>query len=299
MTEMQIPIQNKFMCALLYSNFTLIFLLDFCLTLRKSSRVRGALLPQEYDLSRALRNVPNLRTTWTTDNSACKWMGVKCDADLQVIEIKWSYMGLEGTVSWRDFPRTLRVLIMGQSAAWYRNRLTGSLSSPDLPPLLAMFNIEFNNFSGEIALEYLPANLLSFEVAQNSFEGTASIHALPLTLIKLDLDKNLFSGRLNLMNLPSKFERLLMSNNMFSGSIVLTHLPNTILYVDLSDNNLSGEIDLSSLPPVLTDLSLRNNNFFGHIDLSNTPDSLLRVDLLGNNITSVTPYPFPDILLLR
>ena len=89
----------------------------------KAHRVRGANLPQEYELARFVQNISNLDPSWNTSTHACDWKGVNCDAELHVSKIMWMFMGLSGSLEWNYLCRTLR-----EFAGW-DNKFTGSIAT--------------------------------------------------------------------------------------------------------------------------------------------------------------------------
>ena len=179
-------------------------------SLGKAARVRGATLPQEYQLCRALQNVSFCDHSWTTETLACEWLGVVCDENLKVIEIEWALRSLDGIISWRDFPHTLRNLYLGNYVGWGAevNHLTGCLPMHELPFSLRELGIANNQFDGTLDLQNFPKELEHFDATNNSFVGSVVLHALPITMTHLYLGENSLSGTIDLTRLPPQMEVL-------------------------------------------------------------------------------------------
>ena len=85
-------------------------------TARAPHRIRGAVIPQEYDLARLVENMEGLHPTWRTNVTACAWKGVSCNLAGDVTEIHWGsameiYGGIRGSFGWRYLPLTLTIYL--------------------------------------------------------------------------------------------------------------------------------------------------------------------------------------------
>ena len=115
----------------------------------RPSKVRGANLPQEYELVRFVENISNWDPSWTSSTPACDWTGVSC-YNSQVRYIRWSYRKLGGSLQWKYLCDTTR-----EFRAW-RNELTGSVPLDVLPSEMKAIDISSNGLSGKMNLSHLP-----------------------------------------------------------------------------------------------------------------------------------------------
>ena len=187
--------------------------------LPRPAKVKGAVLPQEYNLARFVANISNPGVTWTTNIRACDWKGVECNTDEQV-----EYFGLNpfdlfgaeeednysGTFAWIYMPDTIKSFFMASQAG-----ITGTLPVADLPTSLTSFALTMCNMFGPVDLTVLPPNM----------------H-------RLNLKDNQFSGALDLMSLPARMGVLLLEGNRFEGSVNLSRLPVTMKHIHLRGNNI-------------------------------------------------------------
>ena len=83
---------------------------------RLPSKVRGAELPQEYDLARFIGHTQNTDPSWTTSTLACNWRDVECDDGMHVTDLNWKRPGeIAGTLQWNcPTPHITQVLHMVQ-----------------------------------------------------------------------------------------------------------------------------------------------------------------------------------------
>ena len=126
------------------------------------ARVRGAVLPQVYDMSRLIENVTfDSCLNWKTDVEVCKWDGLKCNNRGEIDSIAWSFnalrllpsQSLKGTMNFECLPRTL------EAADFRENQLTGEVCLVDLPPNTQVLVLSKNCFTGSIDLTSLPESL--------------------------------------------------------------------------------------------------------------------------------------------
>ena len=55
---------------------------------RKAARVRGVLLPQEYDLERLVSNIVNPLPSWNASVPAHKWEGITCSDEGEILRFE-------------------------------------------------------------------------------------------------------------------------------------------------------------------------------------------------------------------
>ena len=119
----------------------------------RKGRVRGANLPQEYELSRFIQNIANPHPSWNTSTPACDWSNVYCDVELHVKKIYWRRMKLAGLLQWNYLCRTTREFTTVQ------NDLSGGVPLDTLPSPMTEFVVNANAFSGELDLSHLPNDM--------------------------------------------------------------------------------------------------------------------------------------------
>ena len=221
---------------------------------RIPSKVRGACLPQEYELSRFITDIRNPDISWNTLIHACKWEGVTCDEKFIVVNIKWdkqmysSRKKLEGSPRWQYLLRTVLKFTVAHG------QLTGEVPLDTLPPDLTDFNAFSNEFTGEVNLCHLPYTLGQLLLFSNWFHGNVDLTCLSKNLYGLLLHENNLSGEINLTSLPASMLVINLSRNQFTGSLDLQHLPLEVDTVDCSYNRFSGVVLFDDLPPQLTEL---------------------------------------------
>ncbi|KAF8010193.1 hypothetical protein BT93_J0967 [Corymbia citriodora subsp. variegata] len=212
---------------------------------------------------------------WTpSDETPCKWNGVKCMGDT-VVSLSLSNQNLTGFLP----------SIFGNLSALRHINLRNNNLSGSLP--VSLFNVSGlqslvlsgNSFSGKIPEELGKLGLLqNLDFSRNSFNGSVPASLLQCVRLKvLDLSRNAFSG-----SLPDGFGTSL---------IQLEHL-------SLSFNKFSGSIpsDMGNLSSLQGILNLSNNSFSGLIpaNLGNLPETVY-IDLSHNNLSG--PIPQNGVLL--
>ena len=254
---------------------------DRRITEKRPSKVRGAQLPQEYELSQFIQHIHKTKTTWNTSNPACEWEGVTCDEELNVMEVNWGFMFLSGSPSWGDLCRTVR-----NFSVW-ENGLTGGVSFSELPPGLSYLQLSTNAFSGELDLTHLPARLESLLLKDNKFEGNVDLTHLPSTLRKLCMSENQISGKVNLTGLPRKLSDLSFPDNKLTGPLDLEHLPPSLVHLDCENNNFTGVAKFDRLPRSFEILRVTNNPMLsGYVETSKLPKTLKCIWVGNTRITS-------------
>ncbi|KAL0310082.1 UNVERIFIED_CONTAM: Leucine-rich repeat receptor-like protein kinase PXC2 [Sesamum radiatum] len=219
-------------------------------------------------------------TSWNEeDDSACNWVGVRCDQDTnRVSELILDGFSLSGHLG-RSLIRLqfLRVLQLS------RNNFSGSLN-PILAqiPTLQVIDFTENSLSGFIPEELFQqcGSLNSISLAKNNLTGS-----IPPSLSSC-----------------SNLERLNFSSNRLSGQLPsgLWSL-SSLRLLDLSDNLLEGEIPggIESLYN-LRAINLRRNNFVGWLP-ENIGNCLLlkTVDFGENYFTGSLPLSMRKLSVCR
>ena len=255
-------------------------------------KVRGAQLPQEYELSRFVENItipfhrhepPRRRggkpSSWNTDTPACEWEGIACEHGERVTLMDWSPYGrmagqgmlgipMTGSPAWDYLPRTL------ENCYLYENRLSGEVKLDSLPSSLRIFQLGGNAFTGGVDLCNLPQNMQELWVQENDLSGEVDLSQFPANFVSLDLSDNEFTGNINLSSLPS-VTWLILSNNQFFGTLDLRHLPASLEVLECENNLFSGKVFFDKLPPQMTRLFfVDNNELEGEINRSILPKLL-------------------------
>ena len=168
----------------------------------RPSKVRGANLPQEYELARLLGDNENLPTTWSTSTPACEWKGTHCNTDGYVTGLNWDSFSLTGTLRWDWLPRSVVLCNV------MRNKLTGHIHTEKLPPQLRYLLLSVNRFTNQGDLTCLPLSLEDFVLDENHCHGNVDLTHLSPRLSKLSLRSNFFSGEVNLTGLPASLTYL-------------------------------------------------------------------------------------------
>ena len=246
------------------------------------ARVRGAVLPQVYDMSRLIENATfDSCLNWRIDVEVCKWDGLKCNNRGEIDSIAWSFNALEylhpalrssqslkGTMNFKCLPRTL------ETVDFQENQLTGEVCLVDLPPNMQVFALSKNCFTGSIDLTSLPESLEHLYLDENRFSGEICLNKLPAQMDFLCLGGNALTGHVDLRSLPQGMTRLNLDRNQFSGPLFLNDLPPNMEEL-LLDNNDFSSIDLRRLPCNLCTFTLSNNKELrGEIQKSNLPRNL-------------------------
>ena len=218
----------------------------------RKGKIRGANLPQEYELAQAIQDIDSHvpQPSWKTITPACLWKGVICDDRETVYKIQWCYFDLSGSMRWNRLPRTLKSLDLSA------NKLTGTLPCDVLPPQLLNLCLFKNELNGELDFTHLPGTLIEIWLADNKFEGCIDLSSLP-DLRTLRIQRNNLSGEVCLHSLPSTLEDLNLSGNRFTGALDLQHLPPNLKELQCDHNSFSGLVSFDRLPLSLTKLHLQ------------------------------------------
>ena len=114
--------------------------------------------------------------------NCCSSMGVSCNADGNVIIIKWQHMNLRGRIDSAALPSTLTELYLSE------NKISGEFPK-QLPPRLKRLNLSSNVLSGPIP-NTLPSTLRFLDISENQFTGTLNMIAAH----ELNIRGNQFNG---------------------------------------------------------------------------------------------------------
>ena len=247
----------------------------------RPGKIRGANLPQEYELTRLTCEIANPPSSWNTSTKASDWMGVSCDENSRVTRINWSYMDLIGTLQWDYLCSTL------QEFQVWQNGFSGNVPLNKLPAEMTKLEISCNAFSGELDFSHLPEKMDTIILTQNNFEGCVDLTRLPEALTFFNINENNFSRSVCLSNLPSNLRLLGLARNHFTGPLDLQHLPPSLQVFEGHGNLFSGIVLLDCLPEGLRKLTLEENTkLVGEIDKDVIPTSLRHIRVDGTQIST-------------
>ncbi|KAG4932974.1 hypothetical protein JHK87_046976 [Glycine soja] len=212
----------------------------FLLQLSSSVRVNSEPTQDKQALLSFLSQTPHSnRLQWNASESACDWVGVKCDASRSfVYSLRLPAVDLVGRVP----PGTLGRLTQLRILSLRSNALTGEIPS---------------DFSNLIFLR-------SLYLQKNQFSGEFPPSLTRLTrLARLDLSSNNFTGQIPFsVNNLTHLTGLFLERNHFSGKIPSITL--RLVNFNVSYNNLNG-----SIPETLS--AFPETSFVGNIDLCGPP----------------------------
>ncbi|KAF9617040.1 hypothetical protein IFM89_033110 [Coptis chinensis] len=161
------------------------------------------------------------RLQWNSNDSACNWVGVKCDSNNSYIySLRLPGTDLVGQIP----PNTLGNLTQLRILSLRSNRLSGQLPTDfsNLKLLRSLF-LQNNVFSGEFPTSLVTLTRLTrVDISSNNFTGNIPFLVNNLTnLTGLFLEKNRFSGSLPSIDIPS-LRNFNVSYNNLNGSIPKT-----------------------------------------------------------------------------
>eukprot|EP00008_Paramoeba_atlantica_P011708 CAMPEP_0201484402 /NCGR_PEP_ID=MMETSP0151_2-20130828/8600_1 /ASSEMBLY_ACC=CAM_ASM_000257 /TAXON_ID=200890 /ORGANISM="Paramoeba atlantica, Strain 621/1 / CCAP 1560/9" /LENGTH=222 /DNA_ID=CAMNT_0047868069 /DNA_START=29 /DNA_END=697 /DNA_ORIENTATION=+ len=193
----------------------------------RAGKVRGNVLPPEYELSRFIANITGRHKTWTTEKSVTEWAGVHCANPATITAVRWGGRDLYGTLDWAYLPSTITYLHLGIA-------LKGCLLAK-------------NYLEGRIETSLLPRGLQEFSSPRTRFSGEFDLTQLPPALCSLNVSGNQLSGSLDFTRLPDGLTRLCLSENRFSGTVTFAHLPTSmsVLRVDEAGLIVDGSVPKS------------------------------------------------------
>ena len=246
----------------------------------KAHKVRGAQLPQEYELAHFVQDLKYPHRTWNSSVPACEWIGVTCDEELRVTDIEWWFMGLKGPLQWDHLCHTVRDFSARGS------KIQGSVPLDVLPSEMTKFLIINNGFSGELDFLHLPHAIKGLYLNDNKFQGCVDLTHLPATLRVLKVYLNQLSGEVDLTRLPQRMEELILTANRFTGSLNLQHLPPSLKILECNQNLFVGLVMFDRLPINLLKLDLSENaGLCGELDRAVLPAKSADVSVRDTEIT--------------
>ncbi|KAL8142146.1 hypothetical protein V2J09_015178 [Rumex salicifolius] len=137
----------------------------------------------------------NLLASWTqSDPNPCNWVGVKCNGESRVVELKLRYMDLQGPL-----PSTLQPLKSLSSMILVSANLTGTIPKEfGSYQELTLIDISDNSISGEIPPEVCDLQRLqTLSLHTNSLEGSIPLEIGNLSsLVNFTLYDNQLSGEI-------------------------------------------------------------------------------------------------------
>ena len=247
----------------------------------RPGKVRGANLPQEYELTRFVQNIENPHPSWNASTPACDWEHVTCDEELHVIWINWNGMNMKGSLQWNYLCHTVL-----EFRAWL-NQLRGNVLLGALPSQIVRFDLSTNGFSGELDWSHLPGEMIDLFFSDNKFKGCVDFKHLPLSLKVLQVQYNQFSGDLDLTRLPRLMTHVNLSQNCFTGPLDLQHLPSSLQILNCHRNQFSGLVMFNRLPISLSTLNLEANaELCGTAEKLTLPIALKNLGVGGTKISS-------------
>ena len=241
----------------------------------RPGKVRGANLPQEYELMRLIAGLQHPHAAWNTSTPACEWPGVMCK-EQTIIQIDWGHRSLFGSMQWECLPKSLEKMKANSA------RLNGTLPLDMMPPNLVLLYLFTNELSGELDLRHLPTSMRKLCVGDNKFEGEVDLTQLPPNFAVLTLQMNELSGEICLSEFPQTLRILYIGNNEFTGALDLSHLPPLLEELDAQYTEFEGTVLLDSLPKSLDTLNLDGCAVCGEIKEENAPSNL---SIDGTDIT--------------
>ncbi len=179
---------------------------------------------------------------------------ITCNSDMDIIEIHWSSMELNGHIEGNLLPLTLKVLDL------YNNNIVGMYPELNHLEQLEILNIGSNIILGSI--KSFPISLKSISVQFNGLHGVLPPFPPKLEYFKSTL--NNFNGSIAMF--PLTLKTLVINSNNFTGELPL-------LPIDLEYLNLGGA-------PYLNNYNY--NKFTGKIVLGNPKELLINRNLITN-----------------
>ncbi|XP_047327953.1 probable inactive receptor kinase At2g26730 [Impatiens glandulifera] len=218
--------------------FYLIFLF---LTNPSSSSINAEPIQDRQILLSFISLVPHSnRIQWHSNQSACNWVGVGCDANhSSVLSLRLPGSGFVGPIPANTIGKLSQLRVLSLRS----NRFTGQIPSDfSNLKLLRSLYLQGNNFSGDFPITILDlTHLTRLDLSTNNFTGSVPFSINNLThLTGLFLEKNGFSGNLP-SDIPSTLVNFNISNNHLNGSIPTT-------FSSFPASAFAGNDDLCGLP---------------------------------------------------
>jgi len=235
--------------------------------------------------------IVRLPNFYMRNHDECLWIGISCDENGLVTEIKLPNLLFGGTLpaEWGFFPNLKSIdfsnnklegsipegiyEILGlEEVHLYKNRLTGTISSK-IGNLwsLRRFHLNHNRLSGSIPPELRSSQtrtrpLRSFNVHRNQMTGSIPWNLRLRQLDFMDLGRNGFSGTLppDLGTESVRLKHLYLDHNNFKGTFpseVLNSGDGRLKQLTLDDNQFTGAFPGELSKSTMVELTIQNNNF--------------------------------------
>ena len=213
-------------------------------------RVDYELLPQQSLLEMTVSDINDISMFCDHDGyffECTRWVGVSCDLDENVRNIKWSnlhnsFFAEGGTVHVEWLPQTLQTFDI------FMNHLYGSVDLTRLPASMRLFVVTANRLEGAADLTALPRELQYLYLARNSFSGGVRVANLPDSLIEIDIAENALSGAVDLTALSAGIRKINLSSNKLSGSLLVSTLSANLHSIDVSFNAVRWVFNTDGMP---------------------------------------------------
>eukprot|EP00760_Papus_ankaliazontas_P033397 PhM_4_TR6320/c0_g1_i2/m.78841 len=236
----------------------------------------------------------------------CEAPGISCDVDGIPSEIRIVGVQMGGSLDFRSFPPTLRVLVLEDCG------LVQDISEiKDLPEGIEILKLGHNYFRGELSftgmgaahslhtLDLTGAALSSVDwpslkpalkeliLVGTKITSMPLVGKLPRNIETLDLSgSTALSG---VFAVPSRKLRVLRMARcpkvrLPSGLLDLeTQDSHALRVLDLSENGMVGSVRWSTLPDNLEELHLNGNQLMGTFSVGDLPSSLRTINVRKNN----------------
>ena len=228
---------------------------------------------------------------WLSNESACTWYGITCNAGGNVIEINLGFNNLSGSLP-ADLALDLPSLQVFYVDA---NHIGGTV--PDISGLhnLSVFSVGYNLMTGMLPSLSGLTRLQSFSVAANQFSGPMPDLTALAALLYFDISNNQIDGTIPPLTGLSVLATFDVAGNRLEGAIPALLQSPHLQQAVFSSNALSG-----SIPPLadLTELSVfaaSSNRLSGPIPALATLTHLSYFNIGNNDLTGPVPEPPPNL----
>lgn len=180
---------------------------------------------------------------------------------------------------------------------FYRNNLSGTLSSLDGLPALQDFGVENNKLRGTIPDLSRLANLIVVNFSRNEFTGT--IPALPANIFFVQIIANRLTGSIPSLSGYAALQTFWVSLNHLSGEIPSLSGLHALYSFSVDSNDLEGGIPALDGLTTLAAFDASSNHLTGPLPALVDMPNLLVFDVHGNNLTGTIPSLDDSPLLTR
>mmetsp|Transcript_9578 Transcript_9578/g.14523 ORF Transcript_9578/g.14523 Transcript_9578/m.14523 type:complete len:232 (-) Transcript_9578:21-716(-) len=181
------------------------FIFPLCLTADSAlGKVNKSTLSQQTLMELFIEGISNKELICGSTEDPTRistWNGLTLSAAFEVVEIRWRYLDLSGSIALQWLPMTTEKLSIERTILGQR-KLSGTLDFTSLPESLKYLQLVSHYFEGEISLTTLPAKMEYLDVSYNELSGSLDLTSLPWRMRILRLAGNEFSGVADLSNLP-------------------------------------------------------------------------------------------------